>query len=270
MPGWDRLAAEYEIEGLLTAMGGSRKLSAVGKFGANFGINTNGVPCSLTTAVANVLYPYPTGAESLEILSSVDADDDSPGGTGLRTLEVQGLDADWKFQTQEVALNGQSVVAVPGTWIRTFRMIGLTAGVGLKNAGTITLRPLGGGLTRLNIPPLYSQTMHCLFTIPDGFVGFFKAARVNTLPSVANPVSYGHAAFVTRENDIAGRPFRVRNTAGLPINGRNVVPMLLPSKTDIEIQVLDVDKNASQVAGTFQLLLRAKEETRHYLPNIID
>lgn len=267
---WGRLSAEQDVPGLLIAMGGSRKMSAVVKFGANFSIQTAGVPCTLTTAVASGIYPYPTGALALEILSDNPADAD-PSGAGLRTVTVLGLDAAWALQSQDVALNGQTPVNIPGTWIRVFRMEGLLAGATpWVNAGTLTVRPQGGGTTYLNMLPGYSQTMHCSFTIPEGYVGFLKAASADLLPSTAVAVSGAHVGLITRENDVPGRPFRTRNTAGVPVRGSNVIPRLLDSKTDIELRAIDVEKNSTQIAGSFELVLRGKEDDRRLLPNIID
>lgn len=267
---WDRLNAEQDIPGLLVAMGGSRKLSAVVKFGANFTIQTAGVPCTLTTAVASGIYPYPVAPVSLEILSD-DAADADPSGAGLRTVTVLGLDASWALQSQDVALNGETPANIPGTWIRVFRIEGLLAGaLPWVNLGTLTVRPQGGGTTLLNVLPGYSQTMHCSFTIPDGYVGFLKAASADLLPSTAVAVSGAHVGLITRENDVPGRPFRTRNTAGVPVRGTNVIPRLLESKTDVELRAIDVEKNSTQIAGSFELVLRGKEEKSRLLPNIID
>lgn len=270
MGGWDRLAAELNVEGLQIAMGGSRRLSSVVKFGANFAITAASTPVSLTTAVINTLYPYPTAAEVLEVLSDQAADDAVAVGAGMWTIDVLGLDADWNLQTKTVIMDGANPVTVEGTWRRVFRLEGMTAGALLHNLGNIIARPSGGGDTRCHMPATFGQSMHCLFTIPDGYVGFFAQARANSLPSQTTPAPHGHVALVTRDNDAPNRPFRVRNTAGLPVQGRAVIPRLLQSKTDIELRVLEVDVNFAQISGSFDLLLRGKEEDRHTLPDIID
>ena len=71
-------------------------------------------------------YPYMTTASTL-YLSSSNTNDDQP-------YKIEGLDAAWVLQEVDVIANGFVSVAIPGTWIRVFRVknIGTT-----DNAGVI-------------------------------------------------------------------------------------------------------------------------------------
>jgi len=116
------------------------------------------------------LYTYSTSAQTL-YCSSTNAND-------KQTIQVYGLDADWKLQQKAVILNGQTKVAIEGTWMRVFRFWndGTT-----DFAGNVYIyendTPSGG------IPPTASkirakvyngnnQTLMTLFTIPEGYRGY--------------------------------------------------------------------------------------------------
>ena len=59
-------------------------------------------------------YPYPTSAQTLEVLSS--SASDSAAGAGARLIFIQGLDANWAKQIAVVATNGVTPVTASGTW----------------------------------------------------------------------------------------------------------------------------------------------------------
>lgn len=257
---WDRIAASLDVEGLSIAIGASSIVGAVSKFGAHFDLDTAELPTSLTTAVlaSGGVYPYPSVAGALEVVSSDAAD--AAAGTGMRTVLIMGLDAEWLLKSEIVTLNGITPVALPGTWIRTHRMYGITAGSGKVNVGTVTVRPSGGGVTLLDIPPDFGQSVHGIFTVPADRRGFFKTWKCVHLPKAAVEAVHAHVAIVTRENDQADRPFRVRQTSSTGTPNPFVVPVEIPPMTDIEMRVLTVDANNTQIAGTFQLVLAKLEE----------
>ena len=64
----------------------------VHKWGHNTNVGTSFVPVT-----SSGTYQTPTSAQALEILSS-DAND-AAAGTGARTVIVEGLDANWEYQT---------------------------------------------------------------------------------------------------------------------------------------------------------------------------
>lgn len=92
------------------------------------------------TEVGGTYAGQPTGAaEALNIVSSSTADTNS-AGTGLRTLRVEGLDANGEYAQETFALNGTTPVVSSSTWKRVFRVFGLTGGSGGTNAGAITVK----------------------------------------------------------------------------------------------------------------------------------
>jgi len=98
-------------------------------FIAKFGHDATTTTSTIEVWDGSIAYPYATSEETLYLSSTVEADNQS--------YEIQGLDGDWNPQTAVVTAagpTGQDSVALPGTWIRVFRIknVGST-----DNAGTI-------------------------------------------------------------------------------------------------------------------------------------
>lgn len=85
---------------------------------------------------ASGLLVMPTTAVSLEVASSDDTNDKA-GGTGALTIRVYGLDANYKWQTEDFTMNGNTAVAGTKTWIFVYGAEVLTAGSTGSNTGTI-------------------------------------------------------------------------------------------------------------------------------------
>lgn len=77
-------------------------------------------------------------ATLLEIASS-SAADVLTSGTGAWTIRLHGLDANYAYQTEDVNLNGQTVVTTTKLWLRVWGAEVIAAGTGGKNAGNINI-----------------------------------------------------------------------------------------------------------------------------------
>lgn len=118
---------------------------------------------------------YPAAAVSIEVLSS-DVNDAS-AGTGARTVEITGLDAEGLIQTKTAVLNGTSVVAVTGTWLRVYDAKVLTVGSGGANAGNITVRQASAGATGCYIIIGENQSAQAIYTVPRNYIGMLKGGH---------------------------------------------------------------------------------------------
>jgi len=115
---------------------------------------------------AVAVMPLQAAAAAIELISSSGVDD--VGGTGALTVEVGGLDGSYNWVTETFTLTG--AVAVVGTqlFMRVMRMIVLTAGTGLTNAGNIDAQAVGGGQVWDRIVALEGRNQHSLITVPAG------------------------------------------------------------------------------------------------------
>lgn len=121
------------------------EFGSVHKFGAIASVGTSLTPC--TTAG---VYPTPTTPVSLEAVAG--AADVHTTGAGAWTLQVQGLGADWREQSEDIQLNGATPVALTKTWLRVFRMKIIEGGsytdsTTPTHVGAIEVRVAGAGAT---------------------------------------------------------------------------------------------------------------------------
>ena len=111
----------------------------------------------------------PTSAESWEVVST--SADDAAAGTGVTSVLLIGLDANWDEQTEVITMNGTTAVSVPGTWraVNTFVSASVgTAGKAGVAAGDISLQVSGGGNKRGMIRAGLNGAFNSFYTVPDG------------------------------------------------------------------------------------------------------
>lgn len=112
-------------------------------------------------------FVFPTAGETWEVVS--DSTSDTLLGTGARTVSITGLDVNYVEQEETVNLNGTTPVVTTRTdWFRIREVIVTSSGSGQENAGNITIRVSGGGLTRSLIRTGNSKTYNGFFTVPAG------------------------------------------------------------------------------------------------------
>lgn len=164
------------------------------------------------------VYPWMTGATSLEILSSSALD--AAAGTGARTFAVFALDVNYVEQVFTVTMNGVTPVVFPQSIYRINRVIITSAGSGGVNAGIITIRNAGGGTIRGIIPIGFGISRSSAYTVPAG-----KSLYITTYTTSINKPStardctisglirapQGHF-ILTSEVSVDGNPFE-RNHA---------------------------------------------------------
>jgi len=116
-------------------------------------------------------------------ISSGSAADIMTSGTGAWSLQLIGLDAAGKLQTEDIALNGQTAVVSTKAYLRLLGAEVLSVGTGLKNAGIIYIADsvvtqtagVPSDLTKLCgwIAVGMNRTMSGFYTIPVG-AGSYK------------------------------------------------------------------------------------------------
>ena len=152
--------------------------SIVQKFGAIEGVTT-----TLSPVTSSGKYPTPTAVVALELVSS-DNTNDIPAGTGALSVTIEGIsntNGVWTEESQTIALNGTTAVAVPNSMLRVYRMFVATSGVYAtattpSHNSTITLRVSGAGATWQQITPTgtfgLSQAEIAVYTVPKGKTGY--------------------------------------------------------------------------------------------------
>lgn len=111
-------------------------------------------------------YVFPTAAETVTIVSNAVNDDGDPVASGLWSLVVYGLDANFDLIEEQIALDGTTPVVTTAAFLRVHLAVGYEAGTGGSNVGTITATQTTSGLPLFTIPPSDGRTSMAIFTVP--------------------------------------------------------------------------------------------------------
>lgn len=125
--------------------------------------------------------PPPAGGIRMVVQSTSAADDGSPQGTGVWTVEINYLDANGAEQTEFVTTNGLTGVQTAASdilrvnYFHTKTADITTTGEG-HAAGNITLKNIAGTATYAQISAEGNFSRHGFFTIPAGKKGYLTGA----------------------------------------------------------------------------------------------
>ena len=234
---------------LAVAKGDFTGYTNVSKFGANPSVKSAGFE---TLWDGSELYPWPTSADTLAIVS--DNVNDDVAGTGARTIEIQGLDSNWNVQTVTYDLDGTTTVTTTETFLRVFRARIVTAGSSETNEGTITMSHTTSGdlLAQISYNTIgQGQTLMACYTIPAGKTGYI--ININFSSSKDNEHTF---RLMTRDNTVTDAAWNCKEYAsarGGFNTWRKFAINKVTEKTDIDFQA--IASAASAANGGFELIL---------------
>jgi hypothetical protein len=211
-----------EDEGIHIARGALFDVSHINKFGYNSAVGTSYE--TITDLGTNNL---PTSAAVVSVVSASAADDE--GSTGAEKVEIQGLDANYNLQTEEVTMNGTSAVTTTNTFIRVFRMRVTQAGTGEVNAGNITASISSSDVAR--ILANQGQTLMAVYTVPKG-----KRAYLIKFQGSLSKNQEANFQLRTKVNGSAWNVKGLWGTFAESVNYEYPVPLEFDEETDIQIR----------------------------------
>lgn len=239
--------------------------SSVNKFGQAIDVDASdptdlwdGADGGLTPTSTKVWVP-PTQARVHALVSSDAAD--TAAGTGARLVEVQGLDANWEFQTEEVILNGTTPVNTTNSYLRIFRMKVTSVGSGGANAGIIKATAATDATVTAAIQTGVNQTLMAIYTIPADHTGYLYSYYCSVDRSAPSNVSFDVQLLVKPDASQSDAPFQVKHRNGLYINGASYVnqvfqsPLKITEMSDVKLQAIDCTDANTQVSGGFHIVL---------------
>lgn len=110
----------------------------------------------------------PTVAGAVTLASSSTSDDGDPVGTGARTVQLHGLDANWEEAiSDEITMDGTTTVTPGLSWTRIHFVEVLQVGSVGSNVGTITFNIAGDA--QVAISPNMSHTHSTIYTVPANY-----------------------------------------------------------------------------------------------------
>jgi hypothetical protein len=214
-----------------------------------------GTRSNTTTTMSSIwegntpLYAYMTVAQQLKVSSSSVAD--SAAGTGIRTLRIYGLDANYDEITEDIPMQGTTVVSTTLSYIRVFRAYGITCGTNETNVGKITIYNNAGNVEQAVINIGDGQTLMTLWTVPRGKKAYIVQGTFSSDSNRGARVSL----FVRQQDGGILYPWLIKYRAFVFSGNERfpfVIPFAVPEKTDIEIRCLAVS-NGADVGATFEL-----------------
>lgn len=230
----------------------------VNKFGRNNDIDTASPEDIWAGGGTRV---FLSSAETIEVVS--DDVNDTSDGTGARTVQLQGLDSNYKFIEETITLNGTSVVTSTKSYLRVYRSYVVTAGSSGSNEGTITFDPTssGSGSRQALIELGDGQTLISHFTVPAGYTAYMVGGQLGvTARDGGTGVKEARIRFFKREQNKA---WRIQQEFSMRSDGTSVspdivftIPNQLVEKTDLKF-VGNVDNNNTSIYVQYCLVLKA-------------
>lgn len=213
-----------------------------------FGNNTDVDGSMETIWDAGDLYTYLTDAATVTVTSN--SANDAVGGTGARTVVVEGVDANYNLVSENINLGATSTAE----FLRVFRAYVNQAGSFDTNEGTITIA--SGVTTLAQIRTVGSptsrglgQTFMALYTVPAGHTGFIYQWDISTAKAD------GDVYLMRREhNNGAWTTADTAHTNTNDIERTYKFPIKFEEKTDIEVRAYSPTNNM-KIASTFCILL---------------
>lgn len=193
-----------------------------------------------------------TSAETMDVASSSTNDDS--GGTGARTLYIEGLDNSYNEINETITMDGTNTVVTSKEFLRVHRAYAKAVGSGGVNDGNITISATTAGTNQGYINSDDGQTLQTIYTIPLGYTGYFYEGQMTS----GDTTKYTEGRILFRIHN--GTEYESWRSQGIiDITGLSVSLGLdgspaLPEKTDIRMQA-NADANNTEVSGRLKILL---------------
>lgn len=226
----------------------------VRKFGYNPDTDASSNPETITT-FGDVYWPTTAvAAADIDIVSTSANDDGDPVGTGARTITIQGLDGDYKLQSEVITLNGQTDVHPTLNYLRIFRAFVMTAGTVGTNDGTITM-DVGDANTMAQIYTGRGQTLQAAYTIPANYrIGYILAWNVSVISKTA-----AYATMVLEVRPYGGA-WQTKEMTGVSnataFRQRFEFPSSYAAKSDVRIRAIDASADNLEISAGFELMFK--------------
>lgn len=205
------------------------------------------------------LYPWMTGATSLEIVST--SVEDNPAGTGMGAVSLTLMNTSYAESSVAVTLNGTTAVAITSTWFRINGGVPTVKGsgaptVGAANVGDIIIRDAGGGTTRAIIPAGKNILRQAVYTVPAGYslqvvsqyIGFNRGTGVGATRYLTV------TGYIQSPTGVARQPLDL-SCDGESYRHDGIPGIMIPEKTDFAMNAISVSADNSDITAAFLAVL---------------
>ncbi len=238
----------HQVDPFNTGIGvGTGGQSYVEKFGANLEVGTD----LETIWETGGIYQYLTTASVVSAVS--DENGDSPTGSGARSIELQGLDANYQEITETISLNSTSTQE----FIRIYRALVATTGSTGTNEGNIDI--IAGSNIIISIGTHgtgsnkegFGQSQTSVYTVPAGKTGYITQWTIGT-----GDYSKAIHAYLKVSETHNGNILRTKDVMFL--NSHAVkdykIPLKVPERSDIEVRAFN-SATGTPISTTYNVIL---------------
>jgi hypothetical protein len=186
-------------------------------------------------------YVFPAAAQQMEVISSSAAD--APGQTGVFTVKIWYLTSAFVEKTEIITLNGVTGVLTAATDIYRINAFWvMTAGTGLKAAGTIDIR------NKTTTTTIYSRigvgqtrARNAMYTVPAKKVLYIKQVAYASTSATSKASQFTLRSNYNRNEDTVGTllyPYSDIGVQDSTLIAVYEVPDKYPAGSDIKVSVI--------------------------------
>ena len=222
------------------------------KFGRNLDIDTTN-PEDVHELGGD--YLFPTAASTISTVSDSSSDTNS-GGTGIKTLTIEGLDANWELLSETIEMDGTTPVVTSNSFLRVFRAFADTSGSAQEAIGNITLTHSEGDIAYIIAGE--AQSLIACYSVAVNHTLMLSKLLIGLLRQGATARFEAHFEVKLFNSN----SWRVRQDiptigSGSSTNERDASPIWfpVPEKSDIRVRVHSVAVNDTGAIASFDGLL---------------
>lgn len=190
-------------------------------------------------------YVFPPSAIQMNVAST--DNQDGAGGTGVRTLRIEGLDANYAVITEDITMTGTTPVTTTNSFLRINFCYSLTAGSAGAAVGTITVKDTTNTTTYTLISIGNNSCRQLIYTVPAGKTLFLTSLTIGSGQG-GNSVNV-NAVIFTPKYRLFGSSVFYPSGELLGFNSETVrnleVPGKFVEKTDVKMSVIGDYASAS-------------------------
>ena len=183
---------------------------------------------------------------------------DATAGTGARSVQISGLDANFQPISETVATAGASAsLATTATFLRVFSAEVVEVGTyGGRNTGDISIETSGGALM-CRIIATQSKSMKATYTVPAGKTCYLRYIR-NSVPSDKLATVQLLARAAADDNTTPFAPvkcmYKTQTQGTSADDGPKNYSIVFAEKTDIWISAISEGADIQNISSDFELL----------------
>lgn len=197
-------------------------------------------------------YVYPSTAGLVNV-SSTDIDD-TAGGSGARTLFIQGLDSNYNILNETITLNGQTNVSSVNQYLRVWRCDVRLSGAHNSNEGTISITQ--HSILLGVIEPDDGRCQSALYTVPNGYTAYLIDMYCTS--SEDKDIEYEVALMPYNQS---WRTIKEINTYRESYQHKFMCPIQFNAKTEIRMRAKAGSSSGEVGAGYILLLVQDGYDT---------